>query len=370
MKKGKVCILTSVHPINDPRIFHKQTKSLVNAGYDVTLIAQHNKEEKIDGIKIVPLAKPDNRWERIFKTSLELFKKALKEDADIYHFHDPELILFGLLLKLKDKKVIYDVHEDYITSIKQKSYLPSFIRTPLAFLVDKVERLAAKFFEVIIAEKYYERRFPDSTKILNYSLKNKLDLANNEGQKEDLKLLYTGNITKDRGALNHTEILNCVDNIELYMIGKCNRNLASEMRNIAGKEIDRFHLEGEGQYVPYQNILEYYKEGNWLAGLAIFPETSHYNEKELTKFFEYMAAGIPIICSDFPVWRELMKDTGAGITVDPEDLNSVVEVIEFLKNNPEEARNMSENGKQAVQKEYNWKNEEQKLLNLYRNILD
>ena len=59
----KVCILTSVHPPFDTRIFHKEAKSLVKAGYDVMLIAQHDKEETVDEIRIVPLSKPKNRYE-------------------------------------------------------------------------------------------------------------------------------------------------------------------------------------------------------------------------------------------------------------------------------------------------------------------
>jgi len=90
--KNKVCILTSVHPPFDVRIFHKEAKSLVKAGYDVTLIAQHDKEEVVDGIKIVNLQKPRNRIERMTKTVWSAYRKAVQVDAVIYHFHDPELI--------------------------------------------------------------------------------------------------------------------------------------------------------------------------------------------------------------------------------------------------------------------------------------
>ena len=233
-------------------------------------------------------------------------------------------------------------------------------------------KLASKFFEVIIAEKYYERRFPNSTKILNYPLKDKLTLGNNDKIEEldNSKLLYTGNITEDRGALNHAKILNYIENVELYMVGKCSKDLAEKIKNRVSNNSNQFHLEGEGKYVPYENILKYYKEGNWLAGLAIFPQTSHYNEKELTKFFEYMAAGIPIICSDFTVWRKLIEETGTGIVVDQNNIKSIIEAIQYLKNNPLVAKKMGEKGKKVVQKRYNWAIEENKLLNLYKKILN
>jgi hypothetical protein len=126
--KNKVCILTSVHPPFDVRIFHKEAKSLVKAGYDVTLIAQHDKEEIVDGVKIINLQKPRNRIERMTKTIWSAYRKAVQVDADIYHFHDPELIPVGLLLKKIGKSVIYDVHEEYFESIKLKEWLPSLLR--------------------------------------------------------------------------------------------------------------------------------------------------------------------------------------------------------------------------------------------------
>ena len=107
-----VCILTSVHPAFDVRIYHKEAKTLVQAGYNVTLIAQNNKDEIVDGVNIIALPKPKNRFVRIFGLTWRVFCLALGQHAGVYHFHDPELIFIGVLLRLLGKKVIYDVHED------------------------------------------------------------------------------------------------------------------------------------------------------------------------------------------------------------------------------------------------------------------
>jgi hypothetical protein len=104
----KICILTSVHQAFDVRIFHKQAKTLAQTGYDVTLIAQHNKNEIVDGVKIVALSASPNRLYRMIVTSLCILRLALKQKGNIYHFHDPELIPVGILLKLLGKKVIYE----------------------------------------------------------------------------------------------------------------------------------------------------------------------------------------------------------------------------------------------------------------------
>lgn len=89
-KQIKICHLTSAHPPFDVRIFHKEAKTLVKAGFQVVLIAQHHKEEIADGVRIIPLPTPKNRFERVTKITWKLFRAALREKADVYHFHDPE----------------------------------------------------------------------------------------------------------------------------------------------------------------------------------------------------------------------------------------------------------------------------------------
>jgi len=85
----KICHLTGHSPF-DGRIFHKEAKTLVKGGYEVVLIGQHSTEEVVDGVKIIPLPTPKSRFERAIKTICILFTAALRERADVYHFHDPE----------------------------------------------------------------------------------------------------------------------------------------------------------------------------------------------------------------------------------------------------------------------------------------
>jgi len=382
-EKPKICHLTTVHPPFDTRIFHKEAKSLAKAGYLVTLIAKHDKEETIDGVKILPLKTPRNRIVRMTKTLLECYRKAVKVDADLYHLHDPELIIVGWLLERRGKKVIYDVHEDYVTSIKQKNYLPSFVRNPLAKIIGLIEKVSSKLFDVIIAEKYYKERFNQGVMVLNYPVFDNInnDLHNNNKEHSITKidlykqnwgklhwLIYTGSITEDRGAINHTNILNITNQVGVYFVGKCSEKLANKMLKIAEESRENLIIEGVGYYVSRETIDSRYKENNWLAGLALFPQTPHYYRKELTKIFEYMKNGIPILCSNFPAWKELIDETGCGIIVDPSNLIEIKEAIEWLIEHPKDRKEMGYRGRKAIEDKYNWSIEEKKLFALYEKI--
>lgn len=370
----RICHLTSVHPAGDIRIFEKECKSLVAHGYEVVLIVNNKEAETRDGIKIVPFRVLKNRLLRVFCSPFRMFFLARRQQAVIYHFHDPELIVTGLLLRLFTKAaVVYDVHEDYYTSIRQKYYLPGFISFPLAGLVGLFESLTSRFFHIVLAEKYYNRRFPRGIQVLNYPLlqtenENRSPSVRRPVSPGSIRLIYTGIVAPGRGAYIHARLLTLVKDIEIFFVGFCLKEVADKMRDIAGDQKDRLHLEGENQFVLPSRIRHYYENGQWLAGLAVFPDSDHYRQKELTKFFEYMANGLPIICSDFPVWRELVEANGVGLVVNPSEPHALVEAVEFLKTHPEKAAEMGERGKQLTQDFFNWNNEAKKLLELYETI--
>lgn len=146
----KVCHLIAGHSPFDVRIFHKETKTLAKAGYEVIIIAEHDKEEVVAGVRIIPLPKTRSRVERMTKGLWRLFKLALKQKADIYHFHDPELIPVGMALKwLKRARVIYDVHEDHRIMLS-KHYIPKWLRKPVSWIVNRVENFSAKRFNAVV----------------------------------------------------------------------------------------------------------------------------------------------------------------------------------------------------------------------------
>lgn len=367
----KIVHLTTVHHPLDPRIYYKQCHSLAKAGYDVTLIspALPNGEAITGDVKHIPLQKRSGRVKRMLFSTMELYKKAKALQADIYVFHDPELLFVGRLLKKKDNIVIYDIHEDYVTSITQKDYIQPLIRKMIAKGYTLFEKICSKKMEFSLAEKYYKDIYPEGVCILNYPIAPEVKTLDKTDENKKNGLIYTGNVTEDRGALYHANIPNINKEIEVHLIGKCANALAKAMYAVAGDEQDRLHIQGIDQFIPKADIDAAYMSGNWLAGIAIFPPTDHYMKKELTKFFEYMGYGLPIICSNFPVWEAFIQTYECGIVVDPTDDQAVNKAIHYLQEHPEEAAKMGANGMRAVKEELNWHAEEVKMIQWYERLL-
>jgi glycosyltransferase involved in cell wall biosynthesis len=223
----------------------------------------------------------------------------------------------------------------------------------------------------VIAERYYARRFPEAVPVLNYPRLEQFAevLASRpSGPPPTPRLLYTGGLNRERGALMYADLARSLPDAEVHLVGITPVELADAMRARVDDGIDRLHMRGIGEMLPFSKILDAYRQP-WTCGLAVMPETSHYREKELTKFFEYMAAGLPILASDFPVWKALIEGHRVGICVDPNSLEAVQDAVRWLVAHPDEARAMGERGRAAVLSTFNWDKQAERLVGLMREML-
>ena len=157
----KVRQLSTVHAVGDTRVLHKECKSLLAAGYDVALIASHPYDEVVETVPVLGIGTAPNRLWRMTVSAARLLRRALAEDADIYHFHDPELIGVGLLLRLRGKKVVYDVHEDVPKQIMNKFWIAEPFKRPLALAATLAEKAAAAGLSgVVTATPSIAEKFP------------------------------------------------------------------------------------------------------------------------------------------------------------------------------------------------------------------
>jgi glycosyltransferase involved in cell wall biosynthesis len=361
----KVCHITSVHKSNDVRIFHKECISLAENDFEVFLVVPNTESREQNGVKIIGVeVKESSRIKRFLKTSKMIYKKALEINADVYHFHDPELIRFGIKLLKKGKKVIYDVHEDVPRQILEKYWIPSFFRRLIASVFEKYENRAAKKMSyVITATPFIRDRFLKYNNNTN-DIKNYPILQNyNKVEWSDKKNLicYIGGIFKIRGI---EEILKSLDNTQmgLSLAGLFSPpSLKKELENLKSWKKVIYH--GFLGREEINNILSEAK-----IGIVTLHPTVNYIDALPVKLFEYMSAGIPVIASNFPLWKEIIEGNNCGICVNPLDVNEISEAINYLTENEDIAREMGLNGRKAVEEKYNWATEEKKLMIIYKKI--
>jgi len=370
--KGKLEVvhITTVHDPFDTRIFRKECCSLVNAGHQVILIAPHTEQTSVKGVQIDPISPPTNRAERITTSMMQAYRKAQAHDADLYHLHDPELIPLGLLLKARGKCVVQDVHEDVARDIETKYWIPSVLRIPIARCYRLLEQLTTHAFDAtVVATPSIARLFStnQTTLVQNFPLID--ELTPNESPRPFSErpnmVAYVGDLTRIRGVCE--------------MVSAMSRGLPSDSRlRIAGtfsppelkEEVAALSGWSSVEFLGWQSRAEVANLfGMAQAGLVTFLPAPNHLRAQPNKLFEYMSAGLPVIASNFPLWREIINEADCGLLVDPTRPAEIAEAVRWIFEHPDEAEAMGRRGQRAVKERFNWNTEFSNLKNLYQSLL-
>jgi glycosyltransferase involved in cell wall biosynthesis len=365
----KVCHVTSAHPRHDIRIFYKECISLAKNGFDLTLLVNDDMyDEVLEGVKIKSTKfKPQNRVERMIKSRKTIKEKITEINADIYHFHDPELLPIAKWVKKAGKKVIFDFHEDVEQLILFKSWIPPLFRKIASIFYKYYEKSSVKNFDAIVSvtPKFIERLIkinPRTYMITNYP---KLSEFNDLKITKRNSICFAGGLSDQWNHLNIIKALEKVENNITYILaGSGNREYFSSLKNL--KCWDRVNYFGR---IPHTEVRNLYEES--FAGMTLLKsQTQVGNEGTLgnTKIFEFMDAGLPIICSNNKIWKEIVETYQCGIAINPESIEEIKTAIEYLYYNPEIAKEMGIRGRKAVEEKYNWALQEKVLIGMYKRL--
>lgn len=371
----KICHITSAHSRYDARIFSRQCVTLARNGYEVVLICCDGKAEEVCNNVII------KSYSKVIMSKKDRFKLLIKNksfilyllsiNADVYQFHDIELLEIGRILKKRKKCVVFDSHENW------RGYLLRF------FPDNRICRGLYNYFFTL----YYKKVLPDFDAIFSVSpnmvddlkpynenifmVSNYPSISNNfiEGnlKKKTTYIVYAGTVYS---ISNQPIIVKALSEISYpiryKVVGRMSNKIKGEMLSIDGA--DKVDFVNWISKEELDDILV-----NSMAGIVLldYDPICCYEEGQLgsNKIFEYMMAGIPVICTNFRLWKELIIDKyHCGIAINPKDVKALKEAIIFIYENRDEAVRMGERGKEAILNEFNWEKYEKEYLSIYEKL--
>jgi Glycosyltransferase len=352
-------------------MFIRQGRSLVKAGYRVTYIVCDDQPDEVrDGIEILSTRfRPKGRLDRFLNTKKILFKLAKEEDADIYQISDPELI--GLVKDFKKigKKVVFNLREFYPDIIAKKPYFSQFVSKLIAWSYDKVLKLRLKEYDAvftvtdwILDEVRNRYNVGHSYLLTNFPI---IDRSFNLLYEDYLKrgdvLCYEGTIYSNSRQENVFKALEQVPKIKYLMAGKIEEKYEwikklpywINVEFIDGFKID--DLPGIFGRSTISNVFRDFEGRDGSFGVM--------------KVFESMEAGLPVLFADVPLYKSINVKYQCGICVDPNNVDSVRNAIQYMVEHKHEAYEMGQRGRMAIEQEYNWDTQAELFIKVINDIL-
>lgn len=372
MNRQRILLLSAVHPATDPRILYKIAPSLA-MHYDVfCALPNARSEQQESNIAFINLPYFRQLLSRLLFCHLVLLWKCLRLRPDLVHIFVPELIPAAFLFKWRGAKIIYEVQENLYKKFSIKQFNNGFLFRAVFRLFDHLARKSffCVFTEDAYLEEYQSLAFPHAV-IHNYAsipftdefCTQDFTLA---GQPE---FLYAGVISMERcfdvlvTALAKLKIR--YPDFKMHLFGPI-RFQPEEAANLPGYAEVRSNLLFYG-YTDQKTVFSFAKKA--IAGIALLKPVADYPDSYTTKLFDYMALKLPVIASDFPLYRQVVEQSECGFCISPYDAGILYQKLIWLIENPEKRAIMGQNGRKAVEVRYNWKQEEAILLSFYKTIL-
>jgi glycosyltransferase involved in cell wall biosynthesis len=340
----------------------------------VILTSDGEAEELSDGIRIVSSTrKPVGRLRSLTLATWIFQKAALSINADVYQVHSPELLPLAVRLRRLGKRVVYDAHEDMPKHILEKEWLPSAIRPLISKTFATYQSRAVSELDAVISPhshvvEGFQESGIDSTLIANFPLVDREHpvIPLNVDERAPL-ICYTGTVYRYSNQENICEAVNELEGVKYAIAGFIDDNHRKVLEGILPPE--KFSFLGR---LSQRDLAAFYRRCS--IGVVVYDYKLNLGWRRgsfgTNKIFEYMEAGLPIICTDFELWADIVSRFDCGICVPPGDKTAIKDAIRFLVENPERAVEMGINGRQAVLREFNWTNEESKYVSLVKRLVN
>ena len=369
--RQRILLLSTVHPPTDPRILYKIAPSIA-AHYDVFCALPNAQNHFSEGnMTMIRLPQHRSLLARIILTHPVLLWKCLRLRPDLVHIFVPELIPVAFLFQWLGATVIFEVQENLYKKFEIKKYNKQVIFRMLFKFFDHAAR--RNFYCILTEDAYleeYQNLLKPSVIIYNYVslpfVDKYLKLGN---EAKNPVFFYSGVISMERSFDTLVAALVILKEIhpafQVYLFGPV-RFSHSEADQLPGYQIVRKHITFFG-YTDLRLAIPY--ASNAIAGIALLKPVADYPDSYTTKLFEYMALKLPVITSNFPLYQQVVEESGCGFCISPYDAALLAEKMAWCIENRVKAKEIGINGRKAVQSVYNWQNEEKKLLSFYEHTL-
>lgn len=365
IREMAVAQLTSRHAITDNRILHGMARTADACGYRSLILGPAAEDSAYGAIelKACPVLKTGRRSPHVWLLA-RLFAGALRCGARTFQIHDPDFLPVALLLKLGGRRIIYDVHDDYQASFRDRFRNRPWLRNWFPALWWAFEKCAARAFDgVVTADQHLARKFERCRPVIlrNYPRLDFTPMADAEGE-ATFNLIYVGGMTRERGVGMALEALRRLPmpELRLHVVGTEREGELLEQL----KADPRVVLHGR---VAWTDLHRLYVKAH--LGLALYqPLAGFVTIDHSVKIVEYMAAGLPILCADFPGLKKFVEEAGCGWTVASDDPDAIAAQIKRLVDHPELRRQMGAAGRRLFETAYHWERHERELADLYEKV--
>lgn len=380
--RKKYCYFSSM-PRNDREVvMYRQAKSLLSAGYSVYNVVSDNAPSVVEqGVSVISIGyNALTFFERMFVAPRRLYKKLIEIDADVYHTVNVDQLLLCFLLKKNGKRVLFEMRENHPYSLLWKSRGPKWLLKPVVWLMAKYMGFILKRLDVVTVLNYDIKTYLESWGVN----KDKIHLWGNFPEiKKDYSLTFEDYIKRENRVI-YFGLIYSYSRQEVFL------KALSEIPSVNYLVAGRFMGNELNSYKPrivnmpeWKNVefIEGFKHEE-LAGFIkrstisnVLRDFSVYSMEKsgsygIIKIFESMEAALPIICSDMPIYRDIMKEYKCGILVDPKDEQQIKEAIEYLITHKEDAWRMGQEGRRAVIEKYSWDALSVKYLRMINGLIE
>ncbi|GEM_PF-4615375 len=355
----KIVMIGIRHHVDDDRIYHKESLSLKNKGYKITIIGMPKiTPEKLGVDKVIEVKGS------VFKRIIQAVLFGLREQADIYHVHDMESLVSGIFIKIirPESKLIWDVHEYYPDMISLSNFLGKLFLSLMCFII---EPIASKYLTklIITADKATAKRYLKwSNKVfvvhnyVEFDNSSIFDLNLMESIATPPVFVYVGGISIDRGS----NVLHMLADIistfggSLVLVGPVKDRVSKDI--LQKKKKNLIYL---GQ-LPHEQIPAVLKCSD--VGVIPLKPIPKYHKNIPIKLFEYMAFGLPILSSKLKATCEFIIGDKVGECIEygnPSDVHRAI--FKILSEYPQYKKNCFK----ASNKKYSWNVAAHTLLKAY-----